>query len=127
MSKKHLKVSRVLNYVDHLLIATSTIPGCVSIFDFTSLVGIPIRIARSVIRLKIYVITAGIIKYKSIIKKRKKEDGKIVLLTKFKLKRIEVLTSKALVDSNISHDEFVLINNVLKELNDMREEIKKFQ
>ena len=28
------------------------------------------------------------------------------------------------MDSNISHDEFVLINNVMKEFYDMREEIK---
>ena len=30
----------------------------------------------------------------------------------------------AIVDSNISHDEFVLIDNVLKEFYDMTEEIK---
>ena len=40
---------------------------------------------------------------------------KIVLLAKSKLNSIEVLISKALVDSVISHDEFVLRNNVLKE------------
>ena len=37
-----------------------------------------------------------------------------MLLAKPRLNSIEVLISKALVDSNISHDEFVLINNVLK-------------
>ena len=36
---------------------------------------------------------------------------------------IEFLTSKALIDSVISHDEFVLINNVLKEYNEMKEGI----
>ena len=36
----------------------------------------------------------------------------------------KVLISKPLMDSNISHDEFVLINNVMKEFYDMREEIK---
>ena len=56
-------------------------------------------------------------------KKRKKHD-KIVLLAKSKLNGIEVLISKALIDSSISHDEFVLINNVLKEFYDAREEIK---
>ena len=30
----------------------------------------------------------------------------------------------ALIDSNISHDEFVLINNVLKEFYDIKEETK---
>ena len=80
--------------------------------------------ASSGIGLKIYAITAGIKKYKSIIKKKKKKHDKIVLLAKSKLNSIEVLISKALIDSNISHDEFVLINNVLKEFYDMKEEIK---
>ena len=43
---------------------------------------------------------------------------------KSKLNSVEVLISKALVDSNIIHDEFVLINKVLKEYNHMKEEIK---
>ena len=47
MSKKHKKVCRVLNYVDHSLIVTSTITGCVSISAFASLVGIPIGITSS--------------------------------------------------------------------------------
>ena len=46
------------------------------------------------------------------------------MLAKSKLNSIEVLISKALIDSNISHDEFVLINNVLKEYDDMIKEIK---
>ena len=37
---------------------------------------------------------------------------------------IEALISKALIDSNISHDEFVLINNVLNEFYDIIEEIR---
>ena len=35
-----------------------------------------------------------------------------------------VLISNALFDSNISHAEFVLINNVLKDFFDMKEEIR---
>ena len=41
-----------------------------------------------------------------------KIHDKIVLLTKSKLNGIEVLISKPLIDSVISHDEFVLINNI---------------
>ena len=54
---------------------------------------------------------------------RKKHD-KIVLLTVSKLNSIEVLISKSLIDSVISHDEFVLVNNVLQEYNEIKEEIK---
>ena len=68
--------------------------------------------------------TAGIKKYKSILKEKKKKYDKIVLLAKSKLNSIELLISKALTDSNISHDEFFLINNVLKEFYGMKEEKK---
>ena len=114
MSEKHKKVCRVSNYIGHSLILIYTVTGCVSISAFASLVGIPVGIARSAIGLKSYVITARIKKYQSMIKKKKKKHDKIVLLAKSKLNSIEVLISKALIDSVINHDEFVLINNVLK-------------
>ena len=120
MSKNHQKVCTVLNYIHHSLVSNSTITGCVSI----TLVGISIGIASSTIGLKICVITAGIKKYKSIIKKKRRKNNKIVLLAKSKLNSIEVLIFEALTDLNISQDEFILMNNVLKELYDMKEEIK---
>ena len=123
MSKKHKKVYTPLNYTEHQLSLIFTVRGFVSMSGF-ALAGIHIGITSSEIELKICVITAGIKKYKSIIKKKKKKHDKIVLLAKSKLNSIEVLISKALIDSNISHDEFVLINNVLKEFYDMKEEIK---
>ena len=79
----------------------------------------------SAIGLKIYAITAGIKKYKSIIKKKKKKHDKIALRAKFKFSSIEVLISKALIDSNTSNDEFVLIYNVLKQFYDMNDEINQ--
>ena len=80
------------------------------------MLGIPIGITSYAVGLKICAIAAGIKKYKSIIKKKKKKHDKIVLLAKSKLNSIEVLISKALIDSVISHDEFVFINNVLKRI-----------
>ena len=94
-----------MNYINHLIIVTSTIIG-----------------------LNICVITAGNKKYKSIIKKKKKNHDKTVLLIKSKLSSIEVLISKALINLNISHDELlVLINNVLKAFYDKERRKKKFQ
>ena len=61
--------------------------------------------------LKSCAITAGIKNYKSIIKKKKKNQNKIVLLEKAQIDTIKVLISKALIDSNISHDEFFSVNN----------------
>ena len=49
------------------------------------------------------------------------------MLAKSKLNSIEVLISKALIDLVVSHDEFVLINNVRKEYNEMKEETKNLK
>ena len=59
--------------------------------------------------------------------RKKKKHDKEVVLAKSKLSRIEVLIFKALKEWNINHDEFVLINNVLKEYEDMEEEIKNLK
>ena len=42
------------------------------------------------------------------------------MLGKGKLSSIEGLSSKALIDSYISHDEFVSVNNVLREYYEMK-------
>ena len=72
MSKKHKNDCTTLNYIEHFVILGSTVTRCVSISAFVSLVGIPIGVMSSIIRLKICAITAGIKKYKLIIKKKKK-------------------------------------------------------
>ena len=45
------------------------------------------------------------------------------MLRKSKLSTIEVLISKGLIVSYISHDELLSLNNVLKEFMEMKEEI----
>ena len=47
-----------------------------------------------------------------------------MLLGKDKLNTIEVLISKTLLDSFINHYEFVSENNVLREYNELKKEIK---
>ena len=91
------------------------------------LIEIGISAIGSAIGLKICAIAARIRKYNSIINKKKKKHDKIVLLPKTKLNSIKVLICKALIDSNTSHDEFVLINHVLKEHVNMTEEIKNLK
>ena len=106
MSRKQKKICTTLIYIEHFLNLAFTITGCISISTFASFLGIPIGIASLAIGLKICAITAGIKKYKSIIKKKQKKYDKIVLLAKSKLNSINVLISKALIDSVINHDEF---------------------
>ena len=124
MSKDHKKVCMALNYIEHLFILVSAFNRRVSFYAFASLVGIPICITSSTGRLKI---CAAIKKYKSIIIKKKKKHNKIALLVKTKRNTIGALISRALINSYINHDEFVLVNNVLRKYSDMKEEIKNLE
>ena len=118
MGRKDTKFCAILNYIEHFLILASTITGCISISAFGSLLGISIEIMSStvLILLRICVIAAIVKKYKSIIKNR--------IVSKIYIKKIQVLISKDIIDSNISHDELVLINNVRKDCDHKKEEMK---
>ena len=70
MSRNLKKVCITLNYIEYFHILVSTITGCITISDFAPLIGVPIGIASSAIGLKICAITAGVKRYKSIIKKK---------------------------------------------------------
>ena len=47
-----------------------------------------------------------------------------MFFVKDKLNAIEVLISQALIDSYISHDKLVPVNNILKEYNEIKEDIR---
>ena len=53
-----------------------------------------------------------------------KKHENLLLLAKAKMNSIEVFIYRALINPYISHDEFTLVNNVLRVYNDMKEEIK---
>ena len=115
MREKCKKTSKHLNYVEHLFILVSAITSCLATSTFASLVCVPVGFVSSAVGTKICAMTTVIKKYKSIIKKKKKKHDKKVLLGKDQWNTIEVLISKALIDSCINHEEFVSVNNVLRE------------
>ena len=82
MSEKYKKMYKYLNYVENLLILSSTFTGCVSISAFASLICVPVGTTSFAVGINICTITARIKKYKSIIKKKKKKHDKIILLGK---------------------------------------------
>ena len=87
-----------------MIILILNVTGCVSISALDLFISVPGGITSSPIGIKICGITAGIKKYKSVIKKNKKKHDKIVLLGKDKLNTVEILILKALMYSHISHD-----------------------
>ena len=126
IGEKYKTGCRVLDYFQHFLIFISALRGWVWIYTFyiihfASLVGIVVGIISSTLELKVCALFTGIRNYKSVVK-RKKQDH-IVLLVKSKLNTTEVLISKALSDSYINHDQFVLVKTMLRKYYQMKEEI----
>ena len=114
------------NFKSHSILRylASAITRCVSVSAFGSLFGIPIGISSFSVELKYFPITAQIKKYNLIIKKKKKKHDKREFLAKTKLNSMENLMLRALINSYSSHDEFFLVNNVKREYDDMKEEVK---
>ena len=111
-SKKLNKYVTTFDYIDKILIVLSATTGGVSIISFTSIVGAPVGIASASFTL-IFSLTTGIIKkLLSITRNKKKKHDKILMLTKSKLDSIEALVSQALIDMEISHEEF---NAIIRE------------
>ena len=108
-SKKLSKFVADFDYIDQDLIVLSVTKGGVSIISFTSIVGAPVGITSA-----LYLsLTTGIVKkLLNIARNKKKKHDKILTLAKSILRSIETLISQALIDMNISHEEF---NTILKE------------
>ena len=102
--KKLNKYVTIFNYIDKILIVLSATSGGVSIISFLSVIGVPAGIASALI----FSLTAGIVKkLLDTTKKKKKKHDKILMLAKSKFNSIDTLISQALIDMDISHEEFI--------------------
>ena len=128
MGEKYKMTCNYFNCVEHFHILAWIIASCVSTSAFASLFCVPVGITSSPVGIKLCAITARIKKYKPIIKKKRKEknNDKIVLLGKDELSTIDVVFSNNLINSYISHGKIFSANNVLREYNDIKEEILIF-
>ena len=106
------KYVTTFDYIDKILIVLSATSSGVSIISFTSIIGAPVGIASASFTL-IFSLTTGIIKkLLSITRSKKKKHDKIFMLAKSKLNSIEALVSQAMIDMEISHEEF---NAIIRE------------
>ena len=116
-SKKLSKYVAAFDYIDKILIVLSATTGGVSIISFVSVVGAPVGIASASFTL-IFSLTTGITKkILSKARNKKKRQDKILTLAKSKLDSIETLVFQALIDMEISREEF---NGIIREKKNMR-------
>ena len=118
------KYVTAFDFIDKILIVLSATTGRVSIFSFTSVIEAPVGIASASFTL-FFSLTTGIIKklLRTTRKKNKKHD-QIVMLAKSKFNSIEILIPQALIDMEISHEEFIAIFKEKDRYEKMKENIR---
>ena len=104
--KKISKYIVAFDYADKVFITLSASFSTLSIASYATIVGIPAGIAGASLTL-ICTITTGVVKtFLNITRKKKKKHNKITALARNKLNVIENLISQALIDFEITHEEF---------------------
>ena len=103
------KISKYIvgfDYADKLFITLSASFGTLSIVSHATVVRIPVGISGASLTL-IFTVTTGVVKkILNITRKKKKKHNKIMTLARNKLNITETLISQALIDFDISHEEF---------------------
>ena len=111
ISKKISKYIVVFDYTDKNFIVLSATFGTLSVVSHATVVEIPVGLAGASSTV-VFPLTTGVTKkLLSMTRKKKNKHNKIVMLAKIKLNSIKILISQALMDLDITHEEFEAIVN----------------
>ena len=111
ISKNLRKYIASLDNFDKSLNVLSILSGSIFIASFVSVIGAPAGIIGASCGFTFSITSGFVRRFLKTIRNKKKKDNKIVMLARSKLNSIESKISKALVDSEISHEDFVTIIN----------------
>ena len=112
-------------YIDQALIILSATSGGVSIILFKSIVGAPVGIASATLTLFVSLTARIVKKLRNITRNKKKKHDKIPMLAKSKLNSTENLVSQALIDMEISHEEFITILKEKDKYENMKDNLRR--
>ena len=124
MSKKLSKYISFFEYFDKSLIVLSVTSGGVSIASFATVVGAPIGIICASLSLAFSLCTGLVKKLLKATRNKKKKHNKIVMLARSKLNSIESKISEALINNQISHEDFITIINEERNYRELKETIR---
>ena len=116
MSKRLSKYIASFDYFDKTLIVLCITTGSISIASFATVIGAPIGIVSASFSLA-FSISTGIVKMLlKTTRNKKKKHNKIVMLARIKLNSIESNIPQALINNEISHEDFMTIINEEKNI-----------
>ena len=113
-----------LEYFHKSLIVLSIATGGISIASFATVIGAPVEMMSASFSL-VFSITIGFVKrVLKTIKNKKKKHNKIFMLARSKLNSIESKISEALINNEISHEDFMTILNKENKYQELKESIR---
>ena len=118
MSKRLSKYIAFSDYFDKSLIVLST--TSISIASFATVIGTPVGIASASLALHFNYLK----KLLKTTQSKKKKHNKIIMLARSKLNIIESKVSEALINNEISHEDFMVIINEEKKYRELKESIR---
>ena len=124
MTKRLSKYIASFHYFDKSLIVLSVTTGIISIASFVTVIGIPVRMMSASCSLAFSVTTEIIKKLLKTTRNKKKKHNKIVMLARSKLNSIESKISEALINNEVSHEDFLIIINEEKKYWELKENIR---
>ena len=122
MSKKLSKYISFFDHFDKSLIVLSVTSSSVSIASFATVIGIPIGIASASLTFSLR--TRLVKRLLKATRNKKKKHNKIDMLARSKLNSIESKISQALINNQISHEDFITIINEERNYRELRESIR---
>ena len=124
MSKKLSKYISFFDYLDKSLIVLSVTSGGVSISSFATAIRAPIGITSASLSLAFSLCIGLVKKLLKARRNKKKKHNKIVMLARSKLNSIEGKISEALINNQISHEDFITIINEEKNYRELKESMR---
>ena len=124
MSKRLTKYIASLDYFEKSLIVLSVTTGSISIASFATVIGAPVGMMSASFSLAFSITTGFVKKFLKTIRNKKKKHNKIVMLARSKLNSIESKISEALINNEISHEDFMTIINEEKKYRELKESIR---
>ena len=120
MSKNLRKYIASFDNFKKSLIVLSVETGGISIASFATAIGAPVRIMSASCSLAFSITTGFAKKFLKRIRNKKKKHNKIVMLARSKLNSIESKISEALINNEISHEDFITIVNEEKKYRELK-------
>ena len=124
LTKNLSKYIASFEYFDKSLIVLSVATGSISIASFATVIGAPVGMMSASCSLAFSITTGFVKKFLKTTRNKKKKHNKIVMLARSTFSSIESKISEALINNEISYEDFMFTLNKQMKYQELKESIR---